>query len=180
MNVLPEVLGATELSNGFLGNLVQVCFVTRDCRRMMEGFVRLGIGPWTIRTVDASNIEATYRGRPADFSVKVCLANGQNMNWEIIELIRGQSIYTEFLDRHGEGIQHLAFNCNGIDYDERVRQFEARGYEAVQAGTIFGGIDFHYFSAEDDLRTTVEIYRVPAGFVFPQPEEWYPAPPPGT
>ncbi len=178
MKVLPQVLGATEMSNSFLGSLVQVCVVTRDYRRTIEGFVNLGIGPWTIRMIDGSNVSGIYRGRPADFSAKLCLANSQNMNWEVIEPISGRSIYAEFLKRHGEGVQHLAFSCNGIDYEERVRQFEERGYVVVQHGVIFGGIDFHYFSAEDDLRTTIEIYRVPPGYIFPKPDEWYPASPP--
>jgi methylmalonyl-CoA/ethylmalonyl-CoA epimerase len=179
MKILPTVLGPTELSNSFLGNLVQVCVVTRDHRRTLDGFVRLGIGPWAIRTVGSSSLKnTTYRGQPAEFSMKICLANSQNMNWEIIEPISGPSIYADFLERHGDGVQHLAFNCNGIKYEERVRQFEDRGYQAIQTGIILGGIDFHYYSAEDDLRTVVEIYRVPPGFLFPEPEEWYPAPPP--
>ncbi|TPL96350.1 hypothetical protein FJ960_26610 [Mesorhizobium sp. B2-3-11] len=113
MKTLPKVLGPTELSNSFLGNLVQVCVFTRDYRRTLEGFINLGVGPWTIRTVDSSkNIEVIYRDLPADFSVKLCLANSQNMNWEIIEPLRGRSIYADFLERHGDGLQHLAFSCN--------------------------------------------------------------------
>jgi hypothetical protein len=177
----PTVIGPKALSNSFLGDLIQVCVVTRDHRRAIEGFVNLGIGPWTIRTVDTSDpssLRGIHRGMPADFAAKVCLANSPNMNWEIIEPIRGRSIYTEFLERHGDGVQHLAFNCNGADYEERIRKFHERGYETVQRGVIFGGIDFHYFTAEDDLHTTIEIWRVPPGFAFPPPQEWVPAPPP--
>jgi methylmalonyl-CoA/ethylmalonyl-CoA epimerase len=175
---LPEVLSHTELSNSFLGNMLQVCVVTRDHRRILEGFVKFGIGPWTIRTVDGDNVKAIYRGRPADFSVKVCLANSQNMNWEVIEPIRGQSIYADFLEQHGEGVQHLAFSCNGMDYNDRVREFASRGCTAIQHGVLFNGIEFHYFATGDDLQTTLEVYRVPPGFTFPEPDAWYPAPPP--
>ncbi|WP_352781311.1 VOC family protein [Mesorhizobium sp. M0244] len=80
--------------------------------------------------MDGSNLEGTYRGRLADFAIKLCLANSPNMNWEVIEPVRGQSIYADFLERQGDGIQHLAFNCNGIEYEERIRQFEDGGYEA--------------------------------------------------
>ncbi len=175
---LPQVLGPSTLSNGFLGDMIQVCLVTRDHRRVIEGFVRLGIGPWTIRTVDASNLRGVYRGEPSDFTARICLANGRNMNWEVIEPLGGRSIYADFLEAHGEGVQHLAFRGEGQDYDERVRMLEARGYEAVQYGEIFGGIRFHYFAAEGDLGTTLEVFTVPAGFVFPAPDAWYPAPPP--
>jgi hypothetical protein len=64
---LPEVISPTELSNSFLGDLVQVCVVTRDHRRTLEGLVRLGFGPWSLRTFDRTNCaEMTYRGRPVD------------------------------------------------------------------------------------------------------------------
>jgi methylmalonyl-CoA/ethylmalonyl-CoA epimerase len=176
---LPETLSHAELSNSFLGDMLQVCVVTRDHRRALEGFVRLGIGPWTIRTVDGDNMKATYRGRPANFAVKLCLANSQNMNWEVIEPLRGRSIYADFLEKHGEGVHHLAFNCNGMAYEDRVRALEDRGYTAIQHGVLFKSIDFHYFATDDDLRAALEIYRVPPGFNFPEPEAWYPAPPPG-
>jgi hypothetical protein len=175
---LPEALGHAELSNSFLGDMLQVCVVTRDHRRVIEGFVRLGVGPWTIRTVDEADMNAVYRGEPANFAVKLCLANSQNMNWEVIEPLRGRSIYADFLDRHGEGVHHLAFNCNGMAYEDRVRALEDRGYAAIQRGALFKEIDFHYFATDDDLRTVLEIYRVPPGFNFPEPEAWYPGPPP--
>ncbi|MEZ5666195.1 MAG: VOC family protein [Alphaproteobacteria bacterium] len=178
MRQLPSVVGPTELTNSFVGNLIQVCIVTRDHRKTLQGFVNLGIGPWTIRTVDRSNLSATYLGQPADFSVKLCLANSQNMNWEVIEPVSGRSLYSDFLESRGEGVQHLAFNCNGVAYDERVRQFVERGYRSVQQGVIFGGIEFHYFSVEDELHTVFEVYRVPPDFAFPAPDSWYPAPPP--
>ena len=178
MTALPEVLGPSELSNGFLGNLIQVCVVTRDHQRTLEGFVGLGIGPWSIRTVDGSNMRATYRGAPADFALRLCLANSQNMNWEVIEPLSGRSIYADFLERHGEGVQHLAFGCNGMEYADRVREFGARGYRSIQHGELFGGIAFHYFAGrrrpEDHDRGLPCAPRPP----LPPPDAWYPAPPP--
>ena len=43
---LPEVLSETALSNAFLGRLVEVCFVTEDHQRTMEGLVRLLVHPF--------------------------------------------------------------------------------------------------------------------------------------
>ena len=141
--------------------------------------MRLGIGPWTIRTFDKSNLsETTYRGAAAEFAMKICLANSRNMNWEVIEPMAGPSIYTDFLYRHGEGVQHLAFNCGDLEYEERLRRFAERGYEAIQTGLYMGRVRFHYFATEEDARTIFEIYHVPSGFTFPTPEAWYPASPP--
>src|SRR5688500_8123044 len=62
---LPAVLRATSMSNTFLGNLIEVCFATEDCRQTMEGMVRLGIGPWRVYTFDGSTVtEREYGGQP--------------------------------------------------------------------------------------------------------------------
>jgi hypothetical protein len=175
----PEVVNSTELSNSFLGDLIQVCVVTRDHRRTLDGMVRLGIGPWSVRTLDASNLsETTYRGAPAAFSAKLCLANSRNMNWEVVEPLSGPSIYADFLERHGEGVQHLAFNCGGLPYAERVAHFTAAGYQPIQTGLILGAIRFHYMGTEADFGSVIEIYDFPPHARLPEPESWFPAPPP--
>ncbi len=46
----PAVISETRLSNSFLGKLIEVCIVTADYRRTIEGLVRLGIGPWMVYT----------------------------------------------------------------------------------------------------------------------------------
>lgn len=63
----PSVVSATELSNSFLGGLIEICLVTRDHQRTMEGLVRLGIGPWRVYTFDSRTVtERRYQGRDAE------------------------------------------------------------------------------------------------------------------
>jgi len=177
---LPTEFRAVNLSNAFLGDVIQICTVTRDHRKAVDGMVKLGFGPWAIRTFDRSNLtHTTYRGRPAQFSMKVCLANSRNMIWEVIEPIEGPSIYTEFLEAHGEGVQHLAFNCNGLAYSERLRYFTDRGYEIIQSGVYMDRVRFHYFATEADTRVVFEVFDIPTDFVFPAAEACVPGPLPG-
>ncbi len=179
MTILPTVISRTELSNTFLGDLIQVCVVTRDHRKTIDGLIKLGFGPWAVRTWDNTNLtETTFRGKPGQFSMKICLANSRNMMWEVIEPIAGPSIYTEFLDRHGEGVQHLTFNCAGTPYEERVQSFVQRGYQVIQSDIYLGKLRFHYFATEDDARTVFEIFSLPRGSALPPPEEWIPGPSP--
>jgi hypothetical protein len=44
----PEVVSESKPSNSFLGNLTEICVVTHDYRRVMEGLVQMGIGPWRV------------------------------------------------------------------------------------------------------------------------------------
>jgi methylmalonyl-CoA/ethylmalonyl-CoA epimerase len=60
---VPDVVSATQLSNSFLGNLIEVCFATEDYKRTMEGMVRLGIGPRRVYTFDGSTVsDREYAG----------------------------------------------------------------------------------------------------------------------
>ena len=178
-NLLPGVINATELSNSFLGKLIEICFVTTDHRRTMEGLVRLGIGPWRVYTFDSTTVtERTYRGDAADYAIKVCFADVGDLAVEIMQPLHGPSIFQEFLDDHGEGIQHVAFDCGEKPWQERVDEFGGRGFPLVQSGRFMDANAFAFFDTAKATGTTFETYSIPDGFVWPEPEEWYPAPPP--
>jgi hypothetical protein len=175
----PAVVSATELSNSFLGNLLEICFVTRDHRRTMEGLVRLGIGPWRIYTFDSRTVtERTYHGAAADWAIKVCFADVGELAVEIMQPLYGPSIFQEYLDRHGEGIQHLAFDVAGRPWPERLAEFAGRGFEPTQSGRFMDRNAFAFFATEEATGTVFETYDIPSGFTWPEPEEWFPGPPP--
>ena len=175
----PDVISATELSTSFLGSLIEVCFVTRDHRRTMQGLVQLGIGPWRVYTFDSTTVtDQTYHERPADFALRVCFANVDNLALEIMEPLHGPSIFQDFLDAHGEGVQHLAFDCQRRPWSERQGAFADRGFRSVQSGTFAGGNRFAFFDTTAVSGTTFETYDIPHDFVWPEPDEWYPAAPP--
>lgn len=176
---LPAVTGQNLLSNSFLGSNIQICVVTRDFRRTMEGLVRSGIGPWRVYTFDPTTVEEmTYRGKPASYSMRLGLADSGGMMWEIVQPLTGPNIYEEFLERHGEGIHHVAWGCNDIPWAERIKAFTDRGYPMIQSGVWLGKVPYAYFETEDDTTTTFEIFDIPPGMAVPTPEEWYPGPPP--
>ena len=181
MAELPTVLSETKLSNSFMSETIQICVVSRDYKRTMAGYVKAGIGPWRIyRYRGESKIKNTrYRGAAETFSMVVCLAWTGKMMWEIIEPLDGPTIYKDFLEEHGEGVQHVAVACDALAYDEQVEEFEARGFPVVQSGLVKDSISFHYFGTEPTLATSFEIFTMSADMTLPEPDEWYPAPPPG-
>jgi len=177
---LPDVISATRLSNSFLGNVIEVCFATEDCERTMAGMTRLGMGPWRVYTFDATTVEdRVLGGRPADWELRVAFADVGGTAMEIMQPLRGSSIIRQFLDAHGEGIHHIAFDCENLAWDERQREFADRGFPCSQAGRFASGNSFAFFDDETATTTTFETYRMPADFVWPPPDEWFPSPPPG-
>ena len=159
----------------FLGNIIEIAVVTRDHRRAMEGLWRLGIGPWRVHTFDPGNTaDQTYRGVPAPFVLKVCFAEHGGTTWEIIEPVSGPTIFAEFLDRHGEGLHHVAYDCRGVPFEDRIAGFERRGFALVQSGTWGGGTRFAFFETDDAATTCLETIAFDDGWIEPAPEAWYP------
>ena len=175
----PTVVSATELSNSFLGGLLEICFVTADHQRTMEGMVRLGIGPWRVYTFDSRTVtERTYGGVEADWAIKVCFADVGDLALEIMQPLHGPSIFQEHLDRHGEGIHHVAFDIAQRPWDERLAAFAQRGFPVSQSGRFMDRNAFAFFATEPATGGTFETYDIPPGFVWPEPEAWFPGPPP--
>ena len=85
----------------------------------------------------------------------------------------------EFLDRHGEGIHHVGFDIDHRPWKERLAAFAARGFAVSQSGRFVDQNAFAFFDTEHASGTTFETYDIPPGFVWPEPEAWFPAPPPG-
>jgi methylmalonyl-CoA/ethylmalonyl-CoA epimerase len=129
----------------FLGNLIEICFVTRDHNRTIQSLLPISPTPWKTYTFTPDNTTAqTYHNQPSPFTLKVCFAEppsgSSNPVWEIIQPLEGSgpSIFEEFLETHGEGIHHVAYDCNGVPWGERMQGFEERGFVCVQGGSWMG------------------------------------------
>ncbi|MES0884395.1 VOC family protein [Roseibium sp. SCP14] len=176
---LPTVLSDETLSNTYLGNVVELAIVTGDHRKTMEGLVRLGIGPWAVYTFSPENVtDQTYQGEPAEFAIKVCFAKSGNMIWELMEPLWGPSIFKDFLDEFGEGLHHVAYDCEDRPWEERIAELERRGFKMVQSGKWNGKNAFAFFETTEATSTIFETYHFPDDWEYPEPDEWFPAPPP--
>ncbi len=83
-----------------------------------------------------------------------------------------------FLDEHGEGIHHLAFDCNGAPWQQRLEMFSEHGFTRTQSGRWLDQNSSSFFDTEVATTTCFETYHFPDGFAYPEPERWYPGPPP--
>ena len=167
----------TDLPNSLIGETRQICIVTRDLDACIHSYAdRMGIGPWWIQEYAAPELFDThFRGEPGRFSMRLALAWTGDLNWEIIQPLEGPSIYHEFLEAHGEGLQHAAvlLEDTGLDWDACVAEFESRGFAPVMGGR-WDKVRFCYFETEDALKTTIELVFRPKGYVRPAPLRWYP------
>jgi methylmalonyl-CoA/ethylmalonyl-CoA epimerase len=158
----------------WLSNVRQTCVVVKDLKQAMEHYhKKLGVGPFKGYTVDADDLPGiTYRGEPANYRIQVGIAELGDWGFELLEHQRGDSIYKEYLEKQGEGLQHL-----GIVIDD-PREYQAvfdellkMGYKHLQGGPIVGknrNGRFDYFDTERDFGTVLEILDFPEEAADPE------------
>ena len=141
----------------------QVGFVVKDIDKAMEAYWRVGVGPWRVYTYGEPFVkDITYRGRPGNWRFLIALANVGSFSLELIQPLSGESIYSEFLAKRGEGgIQHLGIFVDNLD--RAVEEARCSGYEVIQSGRghgVRGDGKFAYLSTEEDLFTVYELIEL--------------------
>lgn len=143
------------------GPVTQVAWVTEDldatAALLSRGF---GVGEWTrLPDVHFDPEHCTLHGRPADFVVHVALAYAGDLQLELIQPVRGESIYTEFLARSGPGLHHLCFEVDDMAAARGAAEVE--GLEVVQAGSMMdGAMEFAYLDGRAHGVPYVELARI--------------------
>ncbi|KAH8728236.1 hypothetical protein GQ44DRAFT_724756 [Phaeosphaeriaceae sp. PMI808] len=176
---------ADSNNKSFLGNPMEICIVTPDFKKTIQGLWKMGIGPWRCYSFTPSNTtNQTYRGQSSAFTLRVCFAElSPTMVYEVIQPVdgAGPNIFREWLDAHGNapGIHHIAYDINGIPFTERVKEFEKRGFVMSQGGSWMGKNHFAFFETGEETGTCFETYEFPSDWEYPKPEEWFPYAPGG-
>lgn len=111
-------------------NFGQIGVIVKDIAKAEKNLQEIGIGPF-----GPLNAEPTVRweenGKPAEVKLKMRFAKIGPLEIELIEPI-SDCMQKEYLDQHGEGIQHYSFFVDNID--EVVKYMAERGYKVVQRG----------------------------------------------
>ncbi|GAB2690708.1 VOC family protein [Nocardia thraciensis] len=125
-------------------SITQIAWVVTDVEAA-EGFLSTcyGIRAWSrMSEVHFAPDSCTYRGEPADFTAHISLSYRGDTQLELIQPVRGASIYAEFLERGGPGLHHICTEPE--DFDRALRDADARGIEVVQRGDMAGEMRFAY------------------------------------
>ena len=94
--------------------------VVRDMDKVIEYYQSLGIGPFEpFKSVVA--IERKMLGKPIapdSIKMKIKIVKMGPVELEFIEPVEGETLWKEFLETRGEGINHLGFLVDDIDAEE--------------------------------------------------------------
>ena len=147
---------------GIIGTnvMTQVGFIVRDIETSKRKFAEFfGVEPPQI--IDGGKFEITgtvVNGEPApEANCLMAFFNvGENVTLELIQPNGVKSTWQDHLDKHGEGIHHIAFNIKGMD--KMVIECEKFGMKCVQRGKYGdGGGEYAYMDAYDDMKCLIEL-----------------------
>ncbi len=139
----------------------QVCLVVKDAQLVAENYWNiLGIGPWVFIDWTSPLIyDYRVREKPTWARVTLALAQVGDVQFELVEHRDGDSIYTEFLEEHGEGLHHMNFLVD--DVDQAVAELEKDGFHSLQSGRIEGEGAYNYVDLTKPLRAIWEAVKMP-------------------
>jgi len=161
----------------FLRNgVAQIAQVVEDLdRNVAQYWARFGIGPWDFYTYQRPLLShLSYRGQPADYSLRLALSWMGPTRIELIQTLRGPTVHEEFVRAHGYGVQHLGILVQ--DMGIALEQAREAGIEMIMDGGGFGpdGDGYYaYLDTEALLGVTIELIQRPRRR-WP-PEKVYPA-----
>jgi catechol 2,3-dioxygenase-like lactoylglutathione lyase family enzyme len=147
-----------------LNDVAQIAIIVPDIDKAVENYwKRFGIGPWHIYTYGKPLVKRmTRNGKPYDYKMKVALSYIGNMRIELIQPLEGDTVYTEFIEKHGYGMHHIGVLTD--DMQESLKKAEDSGLKMTQDGAGFGPDDdghYAYLDTEDLLGTTIELIERP-------------------
>ena len=136
--------------------ICQVGLVVRDIQKTARNYADLFEMemPDVIVTDPEEMAHTKYRGAPTPARAKLAFFKMGSLSLELIEPVGGPSTWKEFLDEHGEGVHHIAFQIEGM---ENVLTFLGEiGIEAVQRGDYTGG-RYAYVDSAPSIGVIIEL-----------------------
>ncbi len=147
------------------GGVAQVAQVVENLEHTVKHYWELfGIGPWDFYTYQKPLVQRmSYRGKPADYSMRIALSWMGSTRIELIQVLRGPTVHEEFIRKHGYGVQHIGIIVR--DMPGSLEQARAGGIDMIMDGSGFG-VDgdgwYAYLDTEDRLGITIELVQRPA------------------
>ena len=144
----------------------QVGIVLKDEKKAARRYEELlGIGPWRVIPI-AQKTDAFLDEKPVPEAGMPGLHNDAafaclgDIQFELLKPAGGPSCHRKFLDRRGNGIQHLSFGRQA-DYDRVIAALKQAGIHSEYSTTLGGTVVANYLAMQEELGGfQLEITRI--------------------
>ena len=126
-------------------DIQQVSIAVKNLRRTIKSYWEiLGIGPWAIFDSGSPvTPDLTYYGKPSWGKYLGALAQVGPIEIELFETLEGDSIYQDWINKHGEGLNHLKLFPDDLKKTKQI--LTQKGYPTILSGSIKPNYWFAYF-----------------------------------
>ncbi|WP_339278872.1 VOC family protein [Paenibacillus sp. FSL W8-1187] len=144
--------------SGLLGTnvITQIGILVHDIdktSRVYADFFGMDVPPAIL--TDAPEIARTeFEGAPSPARARLAFFDMGSLQMELIEPDEHPSTWRNYLNEHGEGVHHIAFQIAGMA--EKISVLEGKGYALQQKGEYTGG-RYAYMDTAPDLKVLVEL-----------------------
>ncbi len=144
-------------SNLLSSNLVvQIAILVNDIDTSLENWCKLfgvkNYGHTVTAAPEVTNIK--FKGESTPARAKLGFIKLGQVTLEIIEPDHNPSVWREYLDEHGEGFHHIAFNVDNME--DAVANFTNEDMALIQSGEYVGG-EYAYMDTADKLKMVIEL-----------------------
>ena len=138
--------------------VTQVAIVCRDIESTSKRWAAvLGVDPPRILTIKPGNeAKLVYRGHPSNGKAKLAFIQLGQVTLELIQPVGSDTAWKEFLDTHGEGVHHIAFQV--ADPGRTIAAFREAGTPVVHQGRFDDDSgSYVYIDSAKALGVTLEL-----------------------
>ena len=142
-----------------LGEIKQVGIVVRDIEKAMKVYENVfGIGPFQIFELDSEKLKnVQIHDMTGPLRVKLAFAKSGDLEIELIQILEGKTVFTDFLSKYGEGIHHLGFLVQDLDLE--LERMKASGIKVIQKGISRGKNKYAYLDSEKTCGVIYELIQ---------------------
>ena len=124
----------------------QIGVVVEDLDRAVEYYTtNFGIGPFRFFELHYEGVIIRDRNDAA-YTVRLAIAPMGPVDLELIQVTEGDSIHLEFLEKRGEGVEHIGFRVP--DLGAEIEEFKQLGMEVLQSVRRPDGSGYAYMDTQ--------------------------------
>jgi methylmalonyl-CoA/ethylmalonyl-CoA epimerase len=147
-------------SNSSFSKFHHIGIIVKDIDKAVEYFSSLGMGPFITPKLTVS--DGIHRGKPSANIPEIKQARVGGIVLEVLQPSPGDSLAREFLETHGEGVNHIGFTVKDIDEEEK--KFIQKGVKIIFKQKFAEGGGCIYLDTAEAGGTLIELFSHPSDF----------------
>ena len=133
--------------------IFQIGFVVSDIEKSMQNWVDvLDVGPWTVIELNDKNCRnCIENGEPSTepFKFIVAVAMFGEVQIELMQPFYGVQIYKDFLEKHGDGLQHFKEFIPDDKIEGKVKEYAEKDLGVIRQGYFLEDIHIYLDTLKD-------------------------------